>query len=159
MAAHLLRMRGVRASRRGGRTAQRIVRHHSGGAVLHPNQFEVNEAWIAFRLNNAPVRTQQDGDFNCIALMDAASCYILGTQFVPVQDAEPSTLHSRELLIAGRAHKRQLPKTLFLAAEELADALAREARRQKVEVVRVAEMDLLPFIGEARSSFAERFED
>ena len=22
--------------------------------MLHPGQFEVNEAWVAFRLNNAP---------------------------------------------------------------------------------------------------------
>jgi hypothetical protein len=32
--------------------------------MLHPQQFEVNEAWIAFRLNGMPVRTERDGDFN-----------------------------------------------------------------------------------------------
>jgi hypothetical protein len=45
--------------------------------MLHPSQFKINEAWIAFRLNGAPIRTERDGDFNCIALMDAASCFIL----------------------------------------------------------------------------------
>ncbi|MCY1381805.1 hypothetical protein D9M69_697600 [compost metagenome] len=51
--------------------------------MLHPNQFTVNEAWIAFRLNDAPIQTDADGAFNCLALMDAASCFILGTEFVP----------------------------------------------------------------------------
>jgi hypothetical protein len=31
-----------------------VRRHWNGHRMLHPKQFEVNEAWIAFRLNNAP---------------------------------------------------------------------------------------------------------
>lgn len=27
--------------------------------MLHPNQFTVNEAWIAFQLNDQPIRTEQ----------------------------------------------------------------------------------------------------
>ena len=62
--------------------------------MLHPHQFEVNEAWIAFRLNGTPVRTERDGDFNCIALMDAASCFILGLEFIPATSAEPTCASS-----------------------------------------------------------------
>jgi hypothetical protein len=51
--------------------------------MFEPKQFEVNEAWIAFRLNNAPIRTERDGDFNCIALMDAASCFLLASDLFP----------------------------------------------------------------------------
>jgi hypothetical protein len=52
--------------------------------VLHPNQFEINEAWIAFHLNHSPIETEEDGDSNGIALMDAASCNMFGTELVPV---------------------------------------------------------------------------
>jgi len=45
-------------------------------AALHPNQFQVNEAWIVFRLIEAPVHCD-DGSFNCFGVMDAASLYIL----------------------------------------------------------------------------------
>ena len=38
--------------------------------MIHPNQFKVNEAWIAFKLNDAPIITDRDGDFNMITLMD-----------------------------------------------------------------------------------------
>ncbi len=58
--------------------------------MIEPSQFQVNEAWIAFKLNDAPTLTEEDGDFNVLALMDVASCYILGTEFVSTGLAEPS---------------------------------------------------------------------
>ena len=125
--------------------------------MLHPQQFEVNEAWIAFRLNNAPVRTELDGDFNCMALMDAASCFILGTEFVPVTVAEPTQAQLRRLFKTAQRHKQQLPKTLLVPREDVADLMTREAAHQNIDVVRVPESELLIFIGEARQGFAERF--
>ena len=47
--------------------------------MLHPNQFQVNEAWIAFKLNDEPIHAELDGDFSFLALMDAASCFILSS--------------------------------------------------------------------------------
>jgi hypothetical protein len=126
--------------------------------MLHPKQFEVNEAWIAFRLNNAPIRTERDGDFNCIALMDAASCFILGSEFIPTTAAEPTRAQFRRLLSAAKRDKQQLPKTLFVPREDVADRVTLEAAHQSIDVVRVPESELLIFIGEAREGFAERFE-
>ena len=126
--------------------------------MLHPKQFEVNEAWIVFRLNNAPLRTELDGDFNCIALMDAASCFILGSDFIPVTEEEPTQAQFRRLLKNAQRHKQQLPKTLFVPREDVADRITREAADQNIDVVRIPESELLCFIREARKSFAERFE-
>ena len=125
--------------------------------MLHPKHFEVNEAWIAFRLNHAPVRTELDGDFNCIALIDAASCFILSSKFIPAAAAEPTRAQFRRLLKDAQRHKQQLPKTLFVPREDAAGRLTVEAAQQSIEVVRVPESELLIFIGEAREGFAERF--
>jgi hypothetical protein len=125
--------------------------------VLHPNQFQVNEAWIAFKLNDAPVRTESDGDFNLIALMDAASCFILSTTLVPVSASEPSKMDVRRLLRQGHAHKQQLPRTLFVPNDQPAKFLTAEVERQGITVIRVPEDQLLPFVGEARDGFKERF--
>ena len=125
--------------------------------MLHPNQFQVNEAWIAFQLNEAPIHTGADGDFNCIALMDAASCFILASALVPTNEAEPSKIEARRLLKKAHAHKQEMPKTLFIPSEQSANDLELEARRKKVTVVRVPEDQLLLFIGEAREGFKERF--
>lgn len=125
--------------------------------MLHPNEFQVNEAWIVFKLNDEPIHTEQDGDFDVLALMDAASCFILSSAPIPSKHAEATQLESRRLLKLGHAHKKQWPKTLFVPTEQRAQFLAAEAERLGVRVVRVEEDQLLLFIGEAREGFRERF--
>ena len=90
--------------------------------------------------------------------MDAASCFILGSQFIPVTAPEPTRAQCRSLLKNAQRHKQQLPGTLFIAREDSADLMAREAAHQNIDVIRVPESELLVFIGEARQGFAERFE-
>ena len=126
--------------------------------MLHPKQFQVNEAWIAFQLNKTPLRTDSEGEFNCLALMDAASCFILTNAFIPVGEAGPSKLESRRLLKKASRHKHELPKTLFLPVGQPAELLAIEAERQNITVVRTDEPNLMLFIGEARESFKEHFD-
>jgi len=125
--------------------------------MLHPNQFSVNEAWIAFHLNSAPIHTDLDGSFNCLALMDAASCFILGSEMISTGRPQPSPLEVRRLLKKAKIHKEQLPKTLFIAREWQGEVIAHEAERQNIEVVRVPESELIIFVGEAQQGFRERF--
>ena len=124
--------------------------------MFDPSQFQVNEAWIAFKLNDAPVVTEVDGDFNVLALMDAASCMILGTEFVRADSSEPSHLESKRLLKGGYSHKQQFPKKLFIPTNQAADLLSVEAERNKIIVARVPEELLLIFIGEAREGFQQQ---
>ena len=125
--------------------------------MLHPNQFTVNDGWIAFRLNEAAIVTEVDGDFDCIALMDAASCYILGMEMYSARAKGPSAQESRRLLQKAHAREGTLPQRLFVAEGKVADALCQEAARLTIEVVAVPEDELLEFIGEARDGFKERF--
>ena len=125
--------------------------------MLHPNQFKVNEAWIAFKLNGEPIRTEKDGDFDFLALMDAASCFILSSTPVPAAQVEPTQLEAKRLLKEGQAHKKRWPTTLFIPAEQSAQSLITEAERLGIGVVRVAGEQLMPFIGEAQEGFRERF--
>ncbi|WP_299311149.1 hypothetical protein [uncultured Halomonas sp.] len=125
--------------------------------MLHPDQFQVNEAWIAFRLNEWPVHTEQDGDFDIFAFMDAASCFLLSSRPVPVTGEGPRKLESRRLLKQAKAHKKRWPKTLFVPREEPASSIVAEAKRQGIAVVHVPEHQLLPFIGDAREGFRESF--
>ena len=125
--------------------------------MLHPNQFQVNAAWIVFTLNDDPIHTETDGDFNFLALMDAASCFILASATVPTSAAKLSKLEAKRLLKQGKSHKNQLPRTLFVPMDQEAQELASEAQRQGITVVRVPEDQLLVFIGEAREGFREQF--
>lgn len=126
--------------------------------MLHPNQFRVNEAWIAFRLNEVPIDTVQDGSFNCVSLMDAASCYILGAEMVPSAVVEPSKLQVLRLLQAGWAEHKQYPATLFVPAGQFQAAMTEEAARLGIVVVPVQEDQLQVFIGEARTGYKEHLQ-
>ena len=123
--------------------------------MLHPNQFERDEAWVAFQLNGEPIRTEQDGDLNCIALMEASSCFILGMQLVKVRKSGPTVRESRELLQAGVARSGTRPKTLFVPSEQVAERLVGEAERANIAVVRIPDVQLLSIVGEARTGFTE----
>jgi hypothetical protein len=123
--------------------------------VLEPKQFQANDAWLAFKLNDAPVCTEADGDFNVIALMDAASCFILGMEMISVDSAEPTQLDSKRLIQSAYAHKNKLARKLFIPTQQKADHLAAEAAQQGMSVVRTPEDDLQLFIREAREGFRE----
>lgn len=125
--------------------------------MLHPNQFQVNQAWILFKLNDAPVVTGSDGDFNLFALMDAASCFILSSALVPATQVEPSKMEAKRLMKEAQAHKQLLPRQLFIPSDQPAQLFILEARRQGMAVVRVSSDQLQPFVGEAQEGFKKRF--
>lgn len=125
--------------------------------MLHPNQFTVNDAWIGFRLNDAPIVTERDGDFDCLALMDAASCYIIGMETYSARATGPSKVESRRLLQQGHGRAGTWPSKLFITEGQIPDALCQEAARLNIEVVIVQDDELLVFIGEARDEFTKRF--
>lgn len=123
--------------------------------MFDPSQFQVNEAWILFKLNDAPVITEADGDFNVLALMDAASCMIIGTEFVHADSSELSQLESKRLLKSGQSKKQQFPKKLFISANQVADLLSTEAERNNIYVVRIPKEQLFVFISQAREGFQQ----
>jgi len=125
--------------------------------MLHPSQFQANEAWIVFRLNDVPIRTERDGDFHCLALMDAASTLILGMTLFPAGEDGPSDKDVRRLLRDGHARQREWPVTLFVPAGLSTNVPAPGTGQRGMDVVRVPEDQLLPVIGEARASYRERF--
>ena len=90
--------------------------------------------------------------------MDAASCFILGSELIPVSFVDLPQDPCQRLLEQAEDHKQQLPKTLFVTGEEVAELITVDATRLNIEVVKVSESELLIFIGEAREGFAEQFE-
>ena len=124
--------------------------------MLHPDQFEIDEAWIAFKLNEAPVATERDGDFDVVALMDAASCFIVASTLIPLRSAGLSEHEASGLLDEAQSHHQRLPATLFVSGEQPSQLL-HEAERRGITVVPVPADQLSVFVGEARAGFRERF--
>ncbi len=126
-------------------------------AMLHPSQFGPHSAWVAFQLNDQAISTQSDGDFNLIALMDAASCFILGTASIPISTGEPSQLDAKRLLKDGQSRATQWPQRLIVPTTLTAGNLLKEAENHGVRIEHVPEAELEALIGEARQSFKEYF--
>jgi len=121
--------------------------------LLKPDQFSVNEAWIIFRLNDAPITTEADGDFNVLCLMDASSCYILGNEFVPTHLARAPKLVVERLIEAGMSKAQRLPQKLLFSLELETDQFAELAEQYGAEVSQVPEDELSSFTLEAREGF------
>ena len=69
---------------------------------IDPKEYSPNEAWLLFQLNDAPVRTEADGDFNVLAVMDVATGLILGIEFIGSLENEPSEFESRRDTASGQ---------------------------------------------------------
>src|SRR5690606_31984219 len=126
--------------------------------MLEPNQFKENEAWVAFQLNDDPVRTLQDGNFNCVALMDAASGIILGTAFVSVAEQEPPALELRRLVETSEERSNFNPVTLLSSKRKYQSAVSAAANRVGIVVVPVQESELVALSGEAWQGFRVHFQ-
>ena len=78
--------------------------------MLTPDQFRVNEAWIAVRVNEEFLFVQ-DEPYDIYVLMDAASCYVLGHVLSRVVDEAPEENDVEELFQTAFQAKNQWADT------------------------------------------------
>lgn len=121
---------------------------------IDPHNFSPNAAWLLFKLNDAPVRTEADGDFNVLAIMDVATGLILGMEFIDSLAAEPSEFEARNLLASAESQAGRKPQRLFVNSEEKMAQIIAAANVMGLEVVPEAASSLSPLTQEAREGFA-----
>jgi hypothetical protein len=121
---------------------------------LDPSKFRQNEAWILFRLNDGPVRTELDGDFNAMAIMEVFTGMIFGMELIPIADPQISELGARRLLSAAAEEAGGRPASLYVASELVADQVSTAAATMGIAVRRVPEADFVEIVREARDGFA-----
>lgn len=121
--------------------------------MLEPNQFHPNDAWIVFRLNDAPISTTDDGDFNVLCLMDAASCYILGNEFVPVQGSVAPEDTAKRLIQTAQSRVGCMAARFYISAELESGHLAAVVQASGAECILASEDELSAFTSEAKEGF------
>lgn len=121
--------------------------------MLEPSQFAENEAWVAFQLNDAPICTERDGNFNCIVLMDAASGHIFDTAFVAVAQSEPSVFEVRRLFNSCLERSGKAPSSLLIPKGQLPTILPAEAKRRGITAIHVHASELVALTSEAIQGF------
>lgn len=119
------------------------------------NQYHVNQAWIVFRISEHPIKTDADGDFHVVGLMDAASGYMLGTEFVPLSMPEMPQFTAKRILKNGYNTSQQYPAQLIIQKELEAKFLETEANALGINPSRASSSQLWPIIGEAVEGFRQ----
>jgi len=117
-------------------------------------QFIENEAWLLFQLNDEPVRTISDGDFNVLAIMDVATGLIHGMEFFDIDTEEPTEFESKKLLNSSESNAGTLPKFIFVNSSQRLVRFARAVSSMGIKIIPEEEKNLDPFTEEARVGFA-----
>ena len=125
--------------------------------MISPDQFRVNEAWIAVRVNEEFLLVQ-DELYDIYVLLDAASCYVFGHVLSRVVDEAPQEDDVKELFQTAFKAKNQWGVTLILTGNSPADDVFRkEAEQNGLSEKILSESDLEPILGPLKESFASSF--
>jgi len=125
--------------------------------MITPDQFRVNEAWIAVRVNEEFLFVQ-DEPYDIHVLMDAASCYVFGHVLSRVVDETPQEKDVKDLFQAAFQAKNQWADILILTGNSSSDdVFRRQAEQDGLSVRIVNPSDLEPIVGPLKESFASHF--
>ena len=125
--------------------------------MLTPDQFKVNEVWIAVRINEEFLFVKND-PYDMFVLLDAASAYVLGFVFSKVVDEAPIEKDVEDLFKKAWEAKRQWAKKLIVTDDSIAnDVFIRQAKKNGLEYDTVPISDLSPIIGPLKESFEKDF--
>ena len=125
--------------------------------MLTPDQFRVNEAWIAVRVNEAFLFVK-DEPYDIYVLIDAASCYVLGYVLSKVTDEVPHEKDVEALFKKAWEAKNQWAEKLILIENSTAENIFRkQAEQNNLSVTIVPLSDLEPIVGPLKESFESDF--
>ncbi len=125
--------------------------------MYHPNQFQVNEVWIAMRVNDSFIYVQNE-PYDIYMLVDAASCYAMAHVFSKVADEAPNERDVEGLFHNAWSLKKQWPKKLLVPEGDLAtDVFRVQAEKSNIEFNTVRLSDIESIVGELKESFETEF--
>lgn len=125
--------------------------------TMRPQDFRVNETWLAFRVNQRPLEAEGQAH-DIYVLQDAASMFIFGTLLAPSDAEAPSQREARELLEKAWAHRQEWPEELVLPGKPSGEnGFVRAAVAAGIAVRTLPEVSLSFYIKDVQSAFEEYF--
>jgi hypothetical protein len=125
--------------------------------MLTPDQFEVNEAWIAIRVNEKFIFVE-DNPYDIFVLLDGASTYVFGFVLSSVVDESPNEKDVGDLFKEAWETKQEWARKLIVADDSIAnDVFIKEAKKHGLEIDTVPAFSLAPIVGELKEIFCRDF--
>lgn len=123
--------------------------------TLEPQDFEVNQCWLAFRVNQFPIRTPE-GEHDIYVLQDAGSMYIFGTCFAEHDAESPPESDVEALLQKAWKAREEWPDEIIVPGKfSKRNAFARAASQFGIAIRAVPEAQLSMYIKDVQTSFEE----
>ncbi len=123
----------------------------------YPDEFKVNEAWIAVRINEEFLFVK-DEPYDIYVLMDAASAYVLGRVLSRVVEESPHDKDVEALFRKAWEAKKQWAEKLIVPENSIAENVFRiQAEKNGLSFEIVPLSDLEPIIGPLKELFASDF--
>jgi hypothetical protein len=85
-----------------------------------PEEFQVNQTWLAFKANDEPLMLGDGSEYNLYGLMDAGSCFVFGV--LPAGENTPDVREVEELFTRAEQMKNECARELFIT--DRSDSLA-----------------------------------
>lgn len=128
-----------------------------GFVMLTPDDFEVNEAWIAVRVNDSYMLVQGE-PYDVYVLMDAASTFVFGHALSKAEDGAPPRRDVEALFKTAWKAKRQWPEKLVVPEDDPAESVFRmQAEKNELVFETVPLSELAPIVGPLKESFVSSF--
>ncbi len=125
--------------------------------MLTPDQFKVNEAWIAVRINEEFLFVK-DEPYDIYVLMDAASAYVLSRVLSRVVEESPHDKDVEALFRKAWETKKQWAEKLIVPENSIAENVFRiQAEKNGLSIEIIPLSDLEPIIGQLKELFASGF--
>lgn len=125
--------------------------------MLEPSDFEVNEAWIAFRANDSFLLVKNE-PYDVYILMDAASTYVFGHVLSKTVDGSPNDRDVAALLREAWSAKHQWAKQLIVPEGSLAEGVFKnQAEKNGLAFSAVPFAELLAILTPLKESFSADF--
>ena len=125
--------------------------------MLTPDQFRVNEVWIAVRINE-PFLFVEDEPYDVYLLLDAASTYVFGHVLSKVVDNALQEEDVEALFREAWGAKRQWPKKLIMPEHSPVESVFRTLAEQNGFTFSTVPLsDLSPIVDPLKESFASAF--
>ena len=125
--------------------------------MLTPDQFRVNEVWIAVRVNEAFLFVK-DEPYDIYVLIDAGSTYVFGHVLSLAVDEAPNEKDIEALFKKAWESKNQWAEQLIITESSTAENVFRtQAEKNGLSVTIVPLSELEPIVGPLKESFASDF--
>jgi hypothetical protein len=123
--------------------------------TMQPKDFRVNQTWLAYRINRAPLNVGGQ-EINLYVLQDAASMFLFGNAFAPAGSDWPPAREVEKLLDSAYAKKDEWPSELVLPGNpEPENSFAMAARNRGINVRNVPESQLSFYIKDTQEAYEE----